>query len=150
MKRLELRLSTYPLTGAPLPRAIHGPRDAARACADLRGFDREHFVVLHLDAQNRLLARETVAVGSLTKTWLTAREVFKGAVVNNSAAVVLVHNHPSGDATPSDEDRAVTARLEEAGRILGIPVLDHVVVAAGGCRSTGPGACEGTGRRVPG
>lgn len=89
--------------------------------------DREHFVVLHLDGRHRLIAKETVSIGSLNQSIVHPREVFKAAVLNNSAAVIFVHNHPSGDPAPSREDTAITGRLKDAAGILGIKVLDHII-----------------------
>lgn len=114
---------------------IDGPDAVARTCRDLIEKDREHFHVLHLDAGNLLVGREEIAVGTLTATLITCREVFKGALLANAAAVILVHNHPSGNPVPSDKDEAMTDRLVEAGTLLGVPVLDHVVVARDGFRS---------------
>jgi len=96
------------------------------------GLDREQFVALHLDAKNRLISREVVSVGHLTAALVHPREVFKAAILANAASVAFVHNHPSGDPEPSREATELTRRLVRAGEILGIPVLDHVVVAAGG------------------
>lgn len=93
--------------------------------------DREHFIVLHLDCKNRLLAQEVVSSGSLTSSIVHPREVFKGAVLNGSAAIVCVHNHPSGDPTPSQEDREITARLKQAADLMGIRLADHVIVGKG-------------------
>ncbi len=88
-----------------------------------------------LNARNELIREITVAVGCLTGSLVHPREVFQPAVRDSAAAVILVHNHPSGDPTPSPEDVQLTERLVEAGRILGIRVLDHVVVAIGGYAS---------------
>ena len=104
------------------------PRMIFDACRDMASLDREHFVVLHLDGKNRIVARETVSIGSLNQAIVHPREVFKAAVHNGSAAIICVHNHPSGDPEPSDEDKAITRRLCEAGDIVGINVLDHVIV----------------------
>src|SRR5437870_8866744 len=93
--------------------------------------DREQFVVLLLDGKNRVLGFNVVSTGSLTAALVHPREVFKPAILANAAAVILVHNHPSGDPEPSAEDRALTARLRQAGELLGIRVLDHVVVGDG-------------------
>lgn len=93
--------------------------------------DREHFMVLHLNGKNCLIAQETISIGSLNQAIVHPREVFKAAVINGSAAVILAHNHPSGDATPSSEDIAMTLRLREVGDLLGIKVLDHIIVGAG-------------------
>ena len=99
---------------------------------ELAHLDREEFTRLDLDVKNRLLSRETVSRGHLSSALVHPREVFKGAILANAAAVVLVHNHPSGDVEPSVEDRELTRRLMRAGELLGIPVLDHVIVAASG------------------
>ncbi len=90
--------------------------------------DREHFVVLMLNAKNRLLGLNTVSVGSLTSALVSPREVFKPAILGNAAAVILSHNHLSGDPTPSAEDRAITARLVQGGDLLSIRVLDHLLL----------------------
>lgn len=92
------------------------------------GHDREEFVVLLLDAKRAIRGLHTVAIGSLTMSIVHPRETFKAAIVASAAAIILAHNHPSGDPTPSPEDRALTARLKECGTLLGIPVLDHVIV----------------------
>ena len=89
---------------------------------------RERFVVVLLDGKHRVLREETVSVGSLSASLVHPREVFRPAVRHSAAAVVLVHNHPSGDCDPSGEDLEVTRRLARAGELLGIPVLDHVVI----------------------
>ncbi len=85
--------------------------------------------MLLLDGRHRLIAAEEVSVGTLTASLVHPREVFRDAIRNAAAAIVLVHNHPSGDPGPSAEDRAVTRRLRSAGELLGIRVLDHVIVA---------------------
>lgn len=97
----------------------------------LRGLSQETFHVLLLDGKHRLLRRQRVSEGTLTSSLVHPREVFGPAVREAAAAVIVAHNHPSGDAEPSAEDLAVTRRLIEAGRILGIPVLDHVVIGDG-------------------
>jgi DNA repair protein RadC len=98
----------------------------------------ETFWVLMLDARGRVLGHQRIGEGTLTSCLVHPREVFGPAIRARAAQVVLVHNHPSGDPTPSDEDRRLTDRLGEAGLILGIPVVDHVVVAARGHASIGP------------
>jgi DNA repair protein RadC len=90
--------------------------------------DREHFVVLLLDTQNQMIGINTVTIGTLDASLVHPREVFKPAIPANAAAVLLAHNHPSGDPTPSAEDRAVTRQLAAAGATLGIEVLDHVIL----------------------
>lgn len=90
--------------------------------------DREHFVVLHLNGKNSVVAKETISIGSLTQTIVTPREVFKGAVLNSSAAIILAHNHPSGNPKPSKEDKDITRQLHSASLIMGIKILDHIIV----------------------
>ncbi len=97
----------------------------------LADVDREHFVVILLDRKNQVIGFHTVSIGSLTASIVHPREVFKVAILSNAAAVIFGHNHPSGDPTPSSEDKALTSRLVEAGAILGIDVLDHVIVGDG-------------------
>jgi DNA repair protein RadC len=92
------------------------------------GKKREQFQVLLLDRKNRIMREVMISQGSLTASVVHPREVFNPAIRDSAAAVVCVHNHPSGDPQPSQEDRALTARLVEAGRLLGIQVLDHVIV----------------------
>ncbi|MCL6614990.1 MAG: DNA repair protein RadC, partial [Firmicutes bacterium] len=95
---------------------------------EMRFLDREQFRIILLDAKNHVLGIRVVSVGSLSSSIVHPREIFKEAIARSSAAIILVHNHPSGDPTPSHEDIEVTRRLVEAGRLLGIEVLDHVVV----------------------
>ncbi len=96
--------------------------------AEMRFLDREHFRILCLDTKSNVLKIETVSVGSLNASIVHPREVFKSAIRRSAAAILLAHNHPSGDPTPSKEDIDVTRRLWEAGEILGIKVLDHVIM----------------------
>lgn len=94
----------------------------------LDGADREHFVVLLLDTQHHIIGIHTVTVGTLDSSLIHPREIFKPAILANAAAIILAHNHPSGDPTPSAEDRAVTRQLATAGQLIGIRVLDHVII----------------------
>lgn len=94
----------------------------------LDGADREHFVALLLDTQNQIIGIHTVTVGTLEASLIHPREIFKPAILANAASVILAHNHPSGDPTPSAEDRTVTRHVVAAGTTLGIEVLDHVIV----------------------
>ncbi len=98
----------------------------------LHATDREHFVVFFLDQKNRLTGVHTVSMGSLTASVVHPREVFKGAMLAQAAAIVAGHNHPSGDVQPSREDRALTTRLYQAGKLLGILLLDHVIIGSDG------------------
>ena len=97
----------------------------------LADVDREHFVILLLNRKNQVIGLHTVSIGSVTASIVHPREVFKVAILANSTAIICGHNHPSGDPTPSQEDRALTSRLVEAGKLLGIEVLDHVIVGDG-------------------
>ena len=92
------------------------------------GLDREHFLVCGLDAKHRVIGINVVSVGTLTLSIVHPREVFKPLIVMNAAAWLCAHNHPSGDATPSQEDRVLTKRLREAGELLGITLLDHLIL----------------------
>lgn len=109
--------------------ALRNGRDVAGVVREsVRGTRRENFFALLLDARHRILALRVVSTGSLESAPVHPREVFSPAVREGAAAIVVAHNHPSGDPTPSAEDRAVTERLRQAGALLGIEVLDHVVV----------------------
>jgi DNA repair protein RadC len=99
--------------------------------AYLEGVDREHFVVLLLDQKNKVIGINNVSIGSLTASVVHPREVFKPAILSNAAAIILAHNHPSGQPQPSQEDRVLTVRLVTAGKLLGISVLDHVIIGDG-------------------
>jgi DNA repair protein RadC len=115
---------------------VRGPADVFRHFhARLRGIRQERFLVLLLDGRHRLLREVVVSQGTLTASLVHPREVFRPALREAAAAIVLVHNHPSGDPTPSTEDREITGRLADAGELVGIPVLDHVVVAERGWSS---------------
>lgn len=111
---------------------IRSPDDVAKLMmADLRYETREHLYALILDARNQVRQRRLVSTGTLTESLVHPREVFKEAIRFSAAGIILVHNHPSGDPTPSPEDRATTRRLVEAGKIMGIDVLDHIVIGDG-------------------
>jgi DNA repair protein RadC len=95
----------------------------------------ERFLVVALDARNRIIARHLVAVGSLAACVVHPREVFSPLIRDHAAAAILVHCHPSGSPEPSQEDRDLTRRLVDAGKLMGIPVLDHLVVGREGYHS---------------
>lgn len=95
---------------------------------ELQNSDRETFCVLHLNAKGKPLSMSVVSVGSLNSTLVHPREVFKASILSNAAAVIFMHNHPSGDLTPSEDDKRTTKQLEKAGKILGIRVVDHIIV----------------------
>ncbi len=95
---------------------------------DMLSLDREEFRVLLLNAKHAVMGVHTVSIGSLTVSIVHPREVFKAAILANAAAIIGIHNHPSGNPDPSPEDHALTRRLSEAGTLLGITLLDHVVI----------------------
>ena len=130
---LGRRLATQRLEpGAP----VRGPRDVFEHFHPrLRHASQERFFVVLLDGRHRVIRHELVSQGTLTASLVHPREVFRPALREAAAALVLVHNHPSGDPTPSREDCEVTERLSRAGELLGVPVLDHVVVAEHGYSS---------------
>src|SRR5262245_8789767 len=108
---------------------MRAPADVARFVRALVGGDaREHFVALLLDGRHRPIAYQVVSVGTATASLVHPREVFQAAVSLGACALIVAHNHPSGDPTPSAEDREVTSRLAQAGRVLGIQLLDSIVV----------------------
>jgi DNA repair protein RadC len=95
---------------------------------EMRYLDREQFRVLLLNTKNHVLKNVLVSVGSVNSSLVHPREVFKPAIKNSASAVILCHNHPSGDCTFSNEDVEITKRLTEAGKIIGIEVLDHIII----------------------
>lgn len=105
------------------------PHDVWEQLKDMRDHKKEHFVVFYLDARNQEMKRETISVGTLNANLVHPREVFEPAIQHSAAQVIIAHNHPSGDPEPSQEDIALTKRLVESGKILGIEVIDHVVAA---------------------
>ena len=112
---------------------LTGPEDVADMfMREMAALDREHFRAVLLNTKNRILGVRTISIGSLNASIVHAREVFKAAVAESAQAIVLVHNHPSGLPEPSSEDIVVTERLAEAGRILGIEILDHIVLGSQG------------------
>ncbi|MGI6647721.1 MAG: RadC family protein [Bacillota bacterium] len=108
---------------------IKCPEDVAHlVMEEMRFLDREHFRALCLNTKNQVLGVETISIGSLSSSLVHPRELFKTAIGKSAANLILVHNHPSGDPTPSREDIEVTRRLVEVGKLIGIEVLDHVVI----------------------
>jgi DNA repair protein RadC len=108
---------------------IRSSRDAAVIFrAYLGNVDREHFLVAMLDQKNKVIGINTVSMGSLTASVVHPREVMKPAILSNAAALLCCHNHPSGSPQPSQEDRALTKRLVDVGKLLGIALLDHIIV----------------------
>ncbi len=105
------------------------PTDAVRLAYDVIGTrDREHFIAILLNTRNKVITIDTVSIGTLNGSLVHPREVFRLAIVKGAAGIITAHNHPSGDATPSREDLDLVQRLTEAGKVLGIGQLDHVIV----------------------
>jgi DNA repair protein RadC len=135
-RKVELRLVREPRAKAALP--FSGAKSVYDFMKPLVKEHQEHFYVVLTDVKNeptaikQIVGASLVSKGTLDASLVHPREVFKVAVVANAAAVILVHNHPSGDPEPSPEDVALTRRLVEAGTLLGIPVLDHVIVGEEG------------------
>jgi len=105
------------------------PKEIWEELRDLRNHKKEHFVIFYLDSRNQEIKRETISIGSINANLVHPREVFEPAIKNLTAQIILAHNHPSGDPTPSEDDLEITKRLVESGKILGIEVIDHIIVA---------------------
>jgi DNA repair protein RadC len=106
--------------------------DVWNFCADIRVLQKEHFVAFYLDTQNYLIERQTISIGTLNSSLVHPREVFEPALSFHAASVIIAHNHPSGELEPSPEDREVTRRLIEAGKIIGIDIIDHIILGKKG------------------
>jgi len=112
---------------------IKDPQSVVKAIrASIKDKAKEHFKLILLNARNKILGISTISIGSLNASIVHPREVFKDAIVHNAYSVVLAHNHPSGDPEPSEDDLTMTKRLIEAGKILGIEVLDHIIITKDG------------------
>lgn len=110
-------------------KALHSPEDVAELLRhEIGGREQEHLVVVLLDTRNRLIRVSPVYIGSLNTSVVRVGEIFRDAVRANAAAIIVAHNHPSGDPTPSPEDVAVTRAIVEAGRLLDLEVLDHLII----------------------
>jgi DNA repair protein RadC len=130
METLEVREEVAQYLQAD--RRYTAPAQVAEIFNFLHNEAKEHFFTVHLDGKNRILCLDLVSIGSLNQAIVHPREVFKTSLITSAAALLLVHNHPTGDPTPSAEDIAITRRLKEAGEIIGIKVLDHVIVGTEG------------------
>jgi len=108
---------------------IKSAKDVFEYCSPkLSNMDKECFMVLHLNSKNKIIKDEIISVGTLNSSLIHPREVFKSAIKESANAVILVHNHPSGDTDPSKEDEEITERLSDVGELLNIKVLDHVII----------------------
>ena len=109
---------------------IDSAEAAVAQLADIRDKSQEHFVCLTLDGANRLIAKRTITIGTLNASLVHPREVFADAIADRAASIIVAHNHPSGTLEPSEADLQVTRRLQEAGKLLGIHLTDHILVTA--------------------
>jgi DNA repair protein RadC len=107
------------------------PRQVFETFSFLMKETKEMFLTLHLDGKNRIIAMDVVSIGSLNQSIVHPRSVFQTALLSNAASIICAHQHPSGDPSPSSEDISITRRLKEAGEIMGIRVLDHIIVGDG-------------------
>lgn len=128
--KAALELGRRSVSADPMTRpVVNSPQDIAHlVMEEMRFLDREHFRIVSLSTKNHVLGISSISVGSLNSSLVHPRECFKEAIRRNSNAIILLHNHPSGDPTPSREDIDVTRRLADGGQILGIEVLDHVII----------------------
>lgn len=115
--------------------AINSARDAVAQLQELRTAKKENFIVLYLNARNQLIHKETISIGTISASLIHPREIFEPAIKFLASQIIVAHNHPSGDLSPSDEDIKVTRRLTVAGELLGIEVLDHLIITAAGFTS---------------
>jgi DNA repair protein RadC len=139
-KRYRLKLATWMVVrdaDQPLPRVIRNHHDAAALARELvqaSDDDREHFWIILLNRRHHYLMHSEISVGSQSEALAHPREIFGPAVREGACALIVVHNHPSSDPSPSAEDRELTKRLGECGKLLGIEVLDHIIVGNGSGR----------------
>ncbi len=127
LSALELTKRALEVEDNNLP-LINDAKSAVAQLQELRTAKKEHFVVLYLNARNQLIYKETISIGTLNANLVHPREVFKPALENLAASIIVAHNHPSGGTEPSAADLELTKRLREAGKILGIEVVDHIIV----------------------
>ena len=118
--------------GIPTLRSVS---DVAAQAVDIRDKKKEYLLAFFLNARHQLIAKEVISVGTLTASLAHPREIFAPAIGKAAAGVILAHNHPSGDPQPSDEDVRLTKRIRQAGEVMGIELLDHLIIAASGCYS---------------
>lgn len=126
IKSLEIREVTYTYETRP---QIHSPEDVSRVVKPLIADpNKEHFITLYLNTKNGIMKQEIISIGSLNANIVHPREVFRTACMISASHIIVAHNHPSGDPTPSKEDIEITRTLVEAGKVLGIQVLDHIII----------------------
>ncbi len=129
MAGFELWRRRFEVSERPI---IDSPEKAVEQLSDIRDKKQEYFVCLTLDGANRLIAKRIITIGTLTSSLVHPREVFAEAISDRAASIIVAHNHPSGTLTASSADSEVTQRLEEAGVVLGIKLVDHLIVSSSG------------------
>ena len=129
MAGFELWRRQFEVSARPI---IDSPEKAVEQLVDIRDKKQEYFVCLTLDGANRLIAKRIITIGTLTASLVHPREVFAEAIADRAASIIVAHNHPSGTLTASSADSEVTQRLEEAGVVLGIKLVDHLIVSSSG------------------
>lgn len=125
--KASFELAARCMDGATYP-PLSKPSDVLSVVSDLRSKKKENFVVFYLNGRNQIINRECISIGTLNASLVHPREVFEPAIRQVAAGIILVHNHPSGDCAPSEDDIEITNRLIEAGGIIGIEVIDHIIV----------------------
>lgn len=128
LSAFELSKRALEVNDTNLP-VISDAKDAVAQLSDMRDLKKEHFVALYLNAKNQLVHKETISMGTLNANLVHPREVFEPALKYSAAQIIAAHNHPSGDPKPSEDDLEVTKRLTEAGKMMGIEMMDHVVIS---------------------
>lgn len=124
----ELSKRAMEVNDTNLP-TISTPKDVVAQLTELRNNKKEHFVALYLNARNQLVHKETISMGTLNANLVHPREVFEPAIKYSAANIMVAHNHPSGDPKPSEDDLEITKRITEAGKMMGVELLDHVIIA---------------------
>ena len=127
MAGFELWRRQFEVSERPI---IDSPEKAVERLVDIRDKKQEYFVCLTLDGANRLIAKRIITIGTLTASLVHPREVFAEAITDRAASIIVAHNHPSGNLEPSDADTLITERLREAGSLLGVPLVDHIIVSS--------------------
>ncbi len=128
MKKYSMTINVPCVREAISDEVMSQPERVRHFCQDMAEAAQEMFVCLDLDSKSKVIDRRLVTLGIANASLVSPREVFKGAITNNAIAVILVHNHPSGNPAPSSEDNKLTRQLIESGKILGINVVDHVII----------------------
>lgn len=112
------------------PIKIRTPKDSLPALQEIRTKEQEHFAILTLDGNNQIIKMHIITKGLVNQSQIHPREVFRAAIADNAVSILLAHNHPSGNLEPSESDLIATRRMTEAGKIVGISILDHVILSA--------------------